>query len=56
MRHVLVHDYATIDAKELYNTAINDMEPLRKQIEAYLEETNWDEWESILDDFEITKE
>lgn len=56
MRHVLVHDYATIDAKELYNTAINDMEPLRKQIEAYLAETNWDEWESILDDFEITKE
>ena len=56
MRHVLVHDYATIDAKELYNTAINDMEPLRKQIEAYLEETNWDEWESILDDFEIAKE
>ena len=56
MRHVLVHDYVTIDAKELYNTAINDMEPLRKQIEAYLAETNWDEWESILDDFEITKE
>lgn len=56
MRHVLVHDYATIDAKELYNTAINDMEPLRKQIEAYLAETNWDEWESIPDDFEITKE
>ena len=56
MRHVLVHDYATIDARELYNTAVNDMQPLRKQIEAYLAETNWDEWESIPDDFEVTKE
>ena len=54
MRHVLVHDYATIDAKELYNTAVNDMQPLRKQIEAYLAETNWDEWESIPDEFDIT--
>ena len=51
MRHVLVHDYATIDARELYNTAVNEMQPLRMQIEAYLTETNWDEWESIPDDF-----
>ena len=55
MRHVLVHDYATIDARELYNTAVNDMLPLCKQIEAYLAETNWDEWESIPDDFDITE-
>lgn len=27
MRHVLVHDYATIDDRELYNTAVNDMLP-----------------------------
>lgn len=56
MRHVLVHDYATIDAKELYNTAVNDMHPLRKQVETYLADTNWDEWESIPDEFEITEE
>ena len=55
MRHVLVHDYATIDAKELYNTAVNDMLPLSKQNEAYLAETNWDKWESIPDDFDITE-
>ena len=54
MRHVLVHDYATIDPKELYNTAVNDMQPLRKQIAAYLAETDWDEWESIPDEFECT--
>jgi uncharacterized protein with HEPN domain len=52
MRHVLVHDYATIDAKELYNTAVNDMQPLRKQVEAYLGETDWNERVSIPDEFE----
>ena len=56
MRHVLVHDYATIDDKELYNTAVNDMQPLRQQVERYLAETNWDEWESLPDDFEDTHE
>lgn len=30
MRHVLVHDYATIDDRELYNTAINDIPVLQK--------------------------
>ncbi len=52
MRHVLVHDYATIDNKELYNTAINDMLPLRQQIERYLAETDWDEWQSLPDEFD----
>ena len=45
MRHVLVHDYATIDTKELYNTAVNDIPVLRKQIEKYLAETDWEQWE-----------
>lgn len=44
MRHVLVHDYATIDAKELYNTAVNDMQPLRQQVERFLAETDWNAW------------
>ena len=56
MRHVLVHDYATIDDKELYNTAVNDMQPLRQQVERYLSETDWNEWESLPDDFEDTHE
>lgn len=49
MRHVLVHDYSTIDNKELYNTAVNDMIPLRQQVERYLEETDWDAWNTDTD-------
>ena len=45
MRHVLVHGYATIDDKELYNTAVVDIPLLKKQVEKYLAETDWDEWE-----------
>ena len=56
MRHVLVHDYATIDNRELYNTAVNDMKPLRQQVERYLAETDWDEWTSIPDDFDDVEE
>jgi len=52
MRHVLVHDYATIDDRELYNTAVNDMIPLRQQVERYLAETDWDEWNSLPDEFD----
>ena len=54
MRHVLVHDYANIDIKELYNTAVNDMIPLCQQVNKYLSETNWDEWASIKDDIDDT--
>ena len=54
MRHVLVHDYATIDDKELYNTAVNGIPELRKQVEAYLAETDWEAWETMPDDFEDT--
>lgn len=54
MRHVLVHDYATIDPKELYNTAVNDMKPLRQQVERIISETDWNEWASVLDNSDIT--
>lgn len=52
MRHVLVHDYATIDDRELYNTAVNDIPVLQKQVENYIAETDWDEWQAVPDDFE----
>ncbi len=54
MRHFLVHDYATIDDRELYNTAVNDIPVLKNQVEQYIAETDWDEWNSQTDDFEDT--
>jgi len=54
MRHVLVHDYANVVSATLYDTAVNDMQPLRQLVERYLAETDWDEWQSMADDFEDT--
>ena len=56
MRHVLVHDYATIDNRELYNTVVNDIPVLRQQVEKYLAETDWEKWESAPDDFDDSDE
>ena len=46
MRHVLVHDYANIVAETLYDTALNSIPILREQVQNYLAQTNWDEWEA----------
>ena len=54
MRHVLVHDYANVVSATLYDTAVNDMLPLRSQVERYLIETDWNQWQSMADDFEDT--
>lgn len=35
MRHVLVHDYANIVSATLYETAVNDIPALRKQVMQY---------------------
>ena len=51
MRHVLVHDYATIDDRELFNTAVNDIPVLQKQVKRYLAEIDWGEWEQGEDPF-----
>jgi uncharacterized protein with HEPN domain len=56
MRHILVHNYANIDDREIYNTAVNDMPILQKQVELYLAETDWDKWESVADNFEDTED
>lgn len=44
MRHILVHDYAHVISETLYDTAVNSIPELRKQVEVYLKETDWDEW------------
>lgn len=45
MRHILVHGYASINANTLFDTAVNGIPELRSQIECYLSETDWEEWE-----------
>ena len=45
MRHILVHDYAHVIMETLYDTATNDIPEFRKQVETYLSETDWAEWE-----------
>ena len=46
MRHILVHDYAHVVLETLYDTAVNSIPELRKQVETYLSETDWAEWEN----------
>ena len=49
MRHVLVHDYANISIKDLYRAAVNDIPVLCEQVQNYLSQTEWDEWEASED-------
>jgi hypothetical protein len=46
MRHILVHDYTNVIPRILWGTATNDIPELRKQVETYLTETDWAEWEN----------
>lgn len=46
MRHVLVHDYANIVPETLYDTATTGIPELRQQIERYLAEIDWQQWEN----------
>lgn len=55
MRHVLVHDYANIVSETLYDTAINSIPELRKQVERYLADTDWDAWEAAEEPTETDK-
>ena len=54
MRHVLVHDYANIVSETLFDTAVNGIPELRKQVETYLADINWEVWETLPDDIEDT--
>jgi len=45
MRNVLVHGYAQVSDTDLWQTATNDIRPLREQVEKYLSEIDWVEWE-----------
>ena len=45
MRHVLVHDYANVVPRILWGTATTGIPELRQQVERYLTETDWQQWE-----------
>ncbi|MBR6445423.1 MAG: DUF86 domain-containing protein [Prevotella sp.] len=45
MRHVLVHDYYKIDAKEVWKVINEDLPRLREQVTHYLSNIDWTEWE-----------
>ena len=51
MRNVLVHGYAQVSDTDLWQTASNDIKPLREQVDRYLSEIDWDEWESEATEF-----
>lgn len=56
MRHILVHDYANVIPRILWGTATNDIPVLKKQVESYLAETDWNEWEQAEDLFNDTQD
>ena len=44
MRNVLVHGYAQVSDADLWQTATNDIKPLREQVQRYLDEIDWQQW------------
>ena len=50
MRHHIVHGYAQIRKDMLWNVVLEDLRPLKAQVEKILSETNWEEWEQANDD------
>lgn len=45
MRHVLVHGYYQVNPEDIQSVIKYDLDPLREQVNRYLAETDWDEWE-----------
>ena len=51
MRNVLVHGYAQISDADLWQTATSDIQPLRQQVERYLAEIDWEQWQQGQDPY-----
>ena len=45
MRNVLVHGYSQVSDADLWQTATNDIQPLLQQVERYLAEVDWEQWQ-----------
>ena len=44
MRNVLVHGYAQVSDADLWQTATSDIQPLREQVQRYLDNIDWEKW------------
>ena len=51
MRNVLVHGYAQVSDADLWETATNDIQPLCEQVQRYLSDTDWEEWQKGEDSY-----
>ncbi len=49
MRNVLVHGYANVSDRQLWQTVTDDIPPLEHVISRYIAETDWEEWGSASD-------
>ena len=54
MRNVLVHGYAQVSDADLWQTATNDIQPLREQVMRYLSEIDWEAWLQCQDPYTET--
>ena len=45
MRNYIVHEYFQIDNVVVWDVVTKELKPLREQIEKYLTEINWEQWE-----------
>ena len=44
MWNVLVHGYAQVSDADLWQTATNDIQSLREQVQRYLSDIDWEQW------------
>ena len=51
MRNVLVHGYAQVSDADLWQTATSDIQPLREQVQHYLEDIDWEHWAQCEDPY-----
>lgn len=54
MRNVLLHGYAQVSDADLWQTATNDIQPLCDQVQRYISETDWEEWQKAEDPYTET--
>ena len=45
MRNYIVHEYFQIDSVVVWDVVTKDLSALQNQIEKYLTDTDWEQWE-----------